>query len=160
MIVVILLGSALKFSKLFGNCSHCSPESSCRICGVWMTIVAVILWHEYLVTLSLGEIKGLGFGEFEVREDIRNYLVLLPRLSAQLSTHVFDLNRPPLSSLCQPTPPVVCAPLLSKPHHPKQSVGAFIMLSVCLGLLWHCDIFEANDHPVFLYFSSSVSGVW
>jgi hypothetical protein len=33
-----------------------------------------VLWHEYLVTLSLGEEKGLGFGMFEVGQgqDVRN----------------------------------------------------------------------------------------
>jgi hypothetical protein len=38
--------------------------------GLWMTV----LWHEYLVTLSLGEEKGLGFGMFEVGQgqDVRN----------------------------------------------------------------------------------------
>ena len=39
-----------------------------------MTMAVVVLWHEYL---SLGKIKGLAFGEFEVRESIKNYLVLL-----------------------------------------------------------------------------------
>lgn len=47
---VMLLGSALHFSKLFGSCSHCSPEPSCQIGGVWMA-AGCHLWHECLVTL-------------------------------------------------------------------------------------------------------------
>lgn len=78
IVIVILLGSTLRFSKLIGICSHCPPKHSCWVGGAWVTMAIVILWHEYLVTQSFGKIIGLGFGEFEVRESVKNYLALLP----------------------------------------------------------------------------------
>lgn len=35
IVIQVLLESALKFSKLFSNCSHYSPEPSCSIGEAW-----------------------------------------------------------------------------------------------------------------------------
>lgn len=132
IVLFILLGSALKLLKLLGSWSYCcSPEPSCQSDGAWMTAVVVALWHEYLVTLSLGEMTGLAFGELEVGEDMRNFLVLLPCLSAGLSIHVFSLNSPLLSGLCRPPPPVFGSlkPFSSSLTTPNSLLGHLVVLS-------------------------------
>ena len=65
-VLFILLGSTLKFLRIFDSCSFCPPKPSCWIDGSWMTVVVVVSWHEYLVSLSLAEMKGLAFGKLEV----------------------------------------------------------------------------------------------
>lgn len=144
----ILLGSALKFLRLFGSCSFRPPESSCRIDGAWMTVVVGISWHEYLVILSLAEMKGLAFGELEVGGNMRNFLVqtLSPHLSAELAIHVSSLNERLLSSLCQPTPPVFGSLRLFSPSLTAPSLLEHLITgSLYLGLLWHWDIFDATS---------------
>lgn len=66
---------------------------------------------------------------------------------------LYSVKWPDRSSV-QPSPassPSVWAPpaLLPEPHHPRHSFGVLSTLSVFLGLLWHCEVFEAGDRPAF-----------
>lgn len=79
----------------------------------------VILWHECLMTLGLGKIRELGFGEFKVGEDMRRYLVLLP-VFCWASNSCLQFKQTCVKPLpANSTSVWVPLTLLSKPHHPR-----------------------------------------
>lgn len=103
--------------------------------------------------LHLGNLKLGGYEEFSSSNPA-------PHLSAELSIHVFGLNKRLLSSLCRPTATSVRVPqtLLSKPHLP-QSFGALNhMVSVygALVALWRLQGQSSFTSPV----PSSVPDPW
>lgn len=87
------------------------------------------------MTLCLGEFKGFGFGEFEVGEDIRKFLVLLPVFCWTFNS---CLQFKPTCVKPLPANSIgiwASLTLLSKPHHPS----LLEHVSHCLCIWASCD---------------------
>lgn len=86
--------------------------------------------------LHLGNLKLGGYEEFSSSNPA-------PHLSAELSIHVFSLNKHLLSSLCRPTPPVLGSLKLFSPSLTSPNLlEHFITWCLYMELLWRCDVFE------------------